>query len=165
MDENDPNVIGFTLAGILAMIIAAIGSMLLLGCAAGPWRASYAAAATIGTAASEAHQALWSEPARERLAECDVPSVKTQADFDACMEPFTVARSSRVLQAVRAFHAAQAAHSAALSATHPTEAKRSGLLPTALALCSAGRELVAAVDAEGLYLDRFDLVTAGMCKP
>lgn len=163
--DDETKMLSSILAGVLTMALTVAACMALFGCASSPWRSSYMMAATIDTAATSAHAELWVAPATERLAKCDVPEVETRRDFDACMEPYTVANSGKVLVAIKSLHAAQLAHSAVLSATDPAKAKRSELIPTAIGLCKAARELVAAVDSVGSHLERFDLVTAGMCKP
>lgn len=126
----------------------------LAGCANG-WQAVYAGARATADYVDATHERAWSEPLRERVAECDatLPEARTEADVTACVGVYS--RNPEVVAALEKYDAAADVLAAALLAADPNGDQTQVLAAWADVLAAA-RELVALFPDGERYLKQLD---------
>lgn len=126
----------------------------LTGCA-GTWQGVYASASATADYVETTHERAWSEPLRERVAECDhdLPDDRTEADVVACVGVY--ARNPEIVAALEKYDAAADVLAATLLATDPNGDQAQVLAAWADVLAAA-RELVALFPDGERFLKQLD---------
>jgi len=144
-------------------LLAMVACLALSGCGSA-YINTYRGAVITKELVTEAHESQWSEPLRERAAECDTEANDTVAKLDECMAPFTKDNNDKVVKALAAYKTAASALSAILIAAekNPDGLDKDALKQAMSDTLAAARELISLFPEAAEWMERVEMLLKGL---